>query len=315
MTAATLATMLLAAGASATAVAALVWQMARPRTALATRLRPYTVPARTMLGDRHDLAVAERRERGPLRQALARVHGGLHRLVDHSEDATLALRLRHAGLLTDLPAEQRVAAHRSQQLGHAALGGTLGGALGAVALDGATGALVGAALGLVAGAARARARVDRAITERREQARVELYTINQLLALHARAGGGVAQMLQRVSTRTSGIVAEELADVVASHRGGRPLDRALAQAARTSVEPAAARTYRVLATGAAHGTDLTEALRGLSEDIREQRAEALRRTAARRRAAMLVPTVLLLAPLMLLFVGAPLPSIVFDALS
>ncbi len=306
---------LLAVASAATAAGALAWLVARPRPSLASRLRPYTVPARTILGDRSDLVVAERAEGGWLARASSQLRRRLQHLLDHTDDAELALRLRQAGLLTELGAGQRTQAHRSRQLAHTAVGAVLGGVVGTLALGGAAGSLAGVAVGALTGAARARGRVDRAISERRERARIELYTVNQLLALHARAGGGVAQMLQRVSARTSGVIAEEIADIVASHRGGRPLDAALSQGARTSVDPAAARTYRVLASGATHGTDLAEALRALSDDIREHRAEALRRTAARRRAAMLIPTILLLAPLMLLFVGAPLPSIIFETLS
>ena len=49
---------------------------------------------------------------------------------------------------------------------------------------------------------------------------------------------------------------------------------------------------------------------GLSEDIRDARREQLHKDAVRRRAAMLVPTIAVLAPIMLLFIAAPLPSIV-----
>ena len=56
--------------------------------------------------------------------------------------------------------------------------------------------------------------------------------------------------------------------------------------------------------------DLGEALRALSDDLRDVRRDELRRQATRRRAAMLVPTIAVLAPIMLLFVIAPLPSIV-----
>jgi hypothetical protein len=52
----------------------------------------------------------------------------------------------------------------------------------------------------------------------------------------------------------------------------------------------------------------------LSEDVREARREAIRRMATKRRAAMLIPTIAILAPIMLLFVAAPLPRIVFGGL-
>ena len=54
-------------------------------------------------------------------------------------------------------------------------------------------------------------------------------------------------------------------------------------------------------------------LRALSEDLRDSRREEIRQTATKRRAAMLVPTIAVLAPVMLLFIAAPLPSIVFGS--
>jgi Flp pilus assembly protein TadB len=66
-----------------------------------------------------------------------------------------------------------------------------------------------------------------------------------------------------------------------------------------------------LAAADERGADLAHALLELSEDVREARREAMRRSATRRRAAMLVPIIGILAPVMLLFVGAPLPQVIF----
>ena len=76
---------------------------------------------------------------------------------------------------------------------------------------------------------------------------------------------------------------------------------------------AAARTYKLFAAGAERGVDLADGLRALSEDLRDARREDIRQTATKRRAAMLVPTIAVLAPVMLLFIAAPLPSIVFGS--
>ena len=69
-------------------------------------------------------------------------------------------------------------------------------------------------------------------------------------------------------------------------------------------------TRRLFALAAEQGADLGTALRALSDDVRDVRRDELRRAATRRRAAMLIPTIAVLAPIMLLFVIAPLPSIV-----
>jgi hypothetical protein len=52
----------------------------------------------------------------------------------------------------------------------------------------------------------------------------------------------------------------------------------------------------------------------LSRDLRNQRREDLRRMATRNRAATIFPIVAILAPVLLVFVGAPLPSIIFGQL-
>ncbi len=85
---------------------------------------------------------------------------------------------------------------------------------------------------------------------------------------------------------------------------------AFRRAAQLTPEPSAARTYQLFATGTERGADLGAALLALSEDLRDARREQMHKEAVRRRAAMLVPTIAILAPIMLLFIAAPLPSIV-----
>lgn len=309
----------LAVATSALAAAAATATLLPPRARLARRLRPYTVPARTALGDRSGLRVAGTAAAGRWLPATAGETARvlvqrLQRTLEPTDDTVLEQRLRRAGLLLDYAPGQRAAAYRSRVLAATAAGSAVGAVLATTAGGTALAALAGAGLGAVAGATRWRGRVERAMTARREHIRIELYTVNQLLALHARAGGSVTQSLARVADRTGGVVASELREVLVAHRSGRSLDAALTRAARETVEPNAARTYRLLASGATYGTDLADALRRLSDDIRTERAEALRRAATRRRAAMLVPTIAILAPVMLLFVGAPLPSIVLGGL-
>lgn len=299
-------------------LAALVVGLLVPRPPrLAGRVRPYAVGARTRLG--LDADVGAQADPGPLlsggtmRQLLAPVLGHVLRAgmrVTHREDDVLAQRLAQAGLYPDVPTAQRVQEHRIRQLSHGlGLAVALGG-VGALTGRGAALSLALAALGAVAGVSRVHGRVERTLSERRERIRIELYTVNQLLALHVRVGGGVVQALQFVTGRGRGEVVDELRQVLRHHRGGRPIAEALEHAAARTPEPNAARTYRLLAAGVTYGTDLGEGLRALSDDVREERAETLKRAATRRRAGMLLPIVAILAPVMLLFIAAPLPSIV-----
>ena len=309
----------LAVVASAAAAATLAGILVRPPRRLAARLRPYTVAARTSLGRSADVrAVADpgpimgggtlRRLFGPLLLALAQRFG---RYLDSSSEESLRRKLRQADLLREVPEQRRAQEYRIRQVG-TALGACAGGILtGAVLALGAPTVLVLGLAGFVAGAARWRARIDHAIEARRERMRIELYTVNQLIALHIRVGGGVVQAVRRVVERGNGEVVDELADILRAHESGVSARDAFARASDETPEPHVARTYRLLATGAELGADLAEALLAHSEDVRESRREALRRTATRRRAAMLLPIIGVLAPVMLLFIAAPLPSIVF----
>lgn len=310
---------LLAVLASAVAAAALAGLVVPPTPRLAPRVRPYTVAARSSLGRGADVpALAEpgsalsagtlRRLVGPPVEALARALG---RVVDQVGDEALLLRLRQADLCQEVPEARRAQEYRIRQLGSAVTATAVLG--GATLLAGQPPArvLLAAVGGCVFGATRWRGRVDRAIEARRARMQIELYTVNQLLAMHVRVGGGVVQALTRVVERGRGEVVGELAEVLAAHRSGRRVSTALEHAAAATPEPHAARTYKLLAGGAEYGADLAHGLRALSEDIRGQRAEMLKRAATRRRAAMLVPIIAILAPVMLLFVAAPLPSIVF----
>ena len=79
--------------------------------------------------------------------------------------------------------------------------------------------LVLVGLGLVIGATRQRSRIDKAIDARRELMRIEVYTVNQLLAMRVRAGGGVVHAVSSTVIRGRGEVISELADALRLHRG------------------------------------------------------------------------------------------------
>jgi tight adherence protein C len=244
-----------------------------------------------------------RRLFGPPVLALAGWLGGL---LDARSDQGLRLMLRQAGYRDLSPEEYRV-----RQLGAAALGAAAGVTAGLLLVGSAAVVLVLGVLGFIVGATRWRGRLDRGTALRRERLRVELYTVNQLLAMHIKTGGGPIQATQRIVARGSGVVVEELAEVLRMIAGGTSPREAFARAAALTAEPQAARTYELLAAGTERGVDVAAALLAFSEDIRDDRREDLKKAATRRRAAMLVPIIALLAPVMLLFILAPIPRIVF----
>lgn len=312
----------LAALLAGVAAASLAGLIVPPTRRLAPRLRPYTIGARTSLGAPPEvLSVGSSpQERGGLvrnllRPPADRLAARLSRLVDRGmAEEQLLLNLRRAGFFAAVPLERRVQEYRVRQLGSAVAGTAVGMALTALLGRSPAAVLLAGLLGFVVGAMRWRSRVDRAIGRRREQMRIELYTVNQLMAMQLRAGGGVMQAIRQLVRRGRAIVIEELGEALRGVESGATPAEALEREAELTAEPSAARTYRVLASGVEHGADLASALLELSEDIRDDRREAIRRTATRRQAAMLVPIVCVLAPVMLLFVGAPLPSLIFGHL-
>jgi pilus assembly protein TadC len=196
------------------------------------------------------------------------------------------------------------------QLRSIALGGGLAFAIGQVLGLAPVPRILLVVLGPVVGATRQQGALQRAIASRRERMCIEIYTVNQLLAMRVRAGGGVVHAVQDVVARGEGEVVSELADALRLHRSGWRAGEAFRRIAELTPEPFCARTYRLLATAEERGADLAPALLDLSEDVRETRRETMRRSATKRRAAMLVPIIAILAPVLLLFVAAPLPYLI-----
>ncbi|MDE0709677.1 MAG: type II secretion system F family protein [bacterium] len=291
----------------------------KPPRRLASRVRPYSNATRAEFGLGHYDAGrmdpgrtvgggATRRLLGPM---LAGLVYPLARTLMPMDDRELAIRLRQGGLFPDLEEAARPRAYRMRSLGLMVVY-TAG--LGGVALlSGGSGlrVILFMAAGAVLGALQVRGRLSEAVRRRREAIRSELYTINQLVAMYTRVGGGPIQGLRYVVGRARGVAVEEIAEVLDLHDRGWVFADAMERAERLTPEPEAARTYRVMARSQEQGSDLSDALLGLSKDLRAMRRDALRRAAARRRILMVIPVVVVLAPITMLFMAAPIPSIVF----
>lgn len=282
--------------------AGLAGLVVRQRARLASRVRPYTMAGRGVDVRAPATTAALPGVFGPPLRALL---GRVGRVLEQRGDEQLALLLRQAGEHSLTPEDARV-----RQVAHGAVYAAAGGLLVGVLAHVPLAALAAAGAGFTLGVSRWRRGVERAVAQRATRLRLELYTVNQLLAMHARTGAGVVQAVQRVVDRGRGVVVEELADVVTWTRSGMGEADAFRRAAELTAEPSATRTYLMLAAGVERGADLSSGLLALSEDIRDARREQLHKDAVRRRAAMLVPTIGILAPIMLLFIAAPLPSIV-----
>ena len=281
------------------------WVMPPPRR-LRGRVEPYVSPTLTALATPGEVG-SLRSVFGPILRDLA---NWLGRRLDRSGSSVTLLRLRQAGWFKGHSEEQMLFGYRMAQLKAVALG---------LVVSLASGQLLGASipvrvvlvgLGLVFGATRTRGRLDKAIEGRRETMTVEVYTVNQLLAMRVRAGGGVIQAVKATVERGAGEVVSELEEALRLHRSGWRGADAFRRIAELTPEPFCSRTYRLLATAEERGADLASALLSLSEDVRETRRESIKRGATKRRAAMLVPTIAILAPVLILFVAAPLPYLI-----
>ncbi len=302
----------LAALCGATAVGGFAYVLVPPAPRIALRVRPYTVAARAAFGKPTDLRDIEADRLGGTATVVAEPVRALIRrmasVLERRSDEVIAEKLYQAGRNGETPTEFRL-----QQVTR---GSVLALAMAASALIVAHTlvAIVSAAVcGFVAGSARVRGRLERAILDRSQRMELELYTVNQLLALHVRSGAGPMQAVQRVVERGRGAVIDELETVLTWVRSGQQEAAAFRRAADLTPCKSAARTYQMFALAAERGSDLGGALLVVGDDLRDARRENLRKHAVKQRAAMLAPTIGVLAPIMLLFVAAPLPSIILGS--
>lgn len=305
----TLAGPLEALAALATAIAAgmTVRWLAPPPRRLRSRVLPYVTPSLHDLGRRSAPVGALRSIFGPIVGDLANWTAGI---LDRAGSEVTLVKLRQAGWFRDRPEEEMMTGYRLIQLRAVTGGLVVGAGLGQVMSLPLMPRAVLIVAGLVVGSTRTRGRLEKAIENRRELMKIEIYTVNQLLAMRVRAGGGVIQAVRATVARGSGEVVSELQEALRLHRSGWRGPDAFRRVAELTPEPFCSRTYRLLASAEERGAELAESLLSLSEDVRETRRESIRRTATKRRAAMLVPTVAILAPVLMLFVAAPLPYLI-----
>ena len=311
---------LFAAALAGLSVSIALYYVVRPRTRLAIRTRPYSVVSRSALGRPVEFEALRGgvssdstlwRLFGPPVLAVADALGGV---IDSVSGEGLARKIRQAGLFATSDPSQRVQEYRVRQLGLALTGGGVAFALAALLGVSPLMRLLFLVLGLLWGGSYWRGKLDSAIDDPRTRMRIELYTVNQLLAMRIRVGGGVISAVRDAVERGRGAVIDDLAEALRMHQGGMSAGEAFRRIGEFTPEPHAKRTYLLLATADERGSDLAGALLALSHDIRDDRREALRRRATKRRAAMLFPIIAILAPILIMFVAAPLPWIIFGEL-
>ena len=290
---------------------ALTYLIKRPLPNVAKRLYPYNTVVRVRLNAGSELVIQnEKSSLVSLPVALEffkPIYGYFLKLISKisflDDEDVINLRLRQAGFDGDITKYRYVLAKRTLT------GLAIGLLLGAGLANGFALVFFPCLFGFVA-LSKSKGKIDKDINKQCIKIRFELYTIDQLLALHIRTGSGVIQAIQSIALRTRGIVANDLNDILSRVRTGIAIDESLYIAAKLTPEPHASRTYKLLAAASNRGVDLTGGLLDLAKDLRRTLREEVKTTSAKRRAAMLIPTIGILAPIMLLFVAAPIPSIV-----
>lgn len=305
----------LAAVASAATAMMVSRALVPPRRLLAGRLRPYGAISRSRLGTgyadvsvaaltRHDDRTPIGRVVGPLIAHLAEQLGSV---VDAADHDTLRRRLRNAGFVDTDPAQYRL-----RQLAHTVGGLSVGACMGLLFDSMALAVTFMACFGIF-GATLQRSRLTAATERRTEAMRSEVYTVAQLLAVRLRTGSGPVDAVRSVCSLARGPVVAELREAVSWISSGVSGREAYERLADGTDEPGAARLYRLLAASAQSGGDIAGPLLAVADDLRRERRQDLARRAVRRRTAMLAPLLIFITPVMILFVAAALPSMIFGA--
>lgn len=306
---------------------AAVWgvaaSIAHPRRPIDARIDPYTDVARARLGAPVNTAPrpvvfgeAARRILGPLA-----TRGALRaaRTLRFGPDDDVDLAIRQAGLTvrTKSPSGetgQRPMTVEDYRRRHLAM--MVGAPLALAFLGFIEGlstivVVLFAAGGVFFGSRNLPDKTKRLILRRRRRVRNDLYSVSQLLAIRAQAGDPLLGAVHDLVAQGSGPVVADLRQALDRIATGYGASAAFTLLATEAAEPRAAEFYRMLAV-ATHGTiELPDNLLKLARELRSQRREDITRHSTRRQAAMVVPILAIMAPVMILFITAPIPRAIF----
>ena len=184
---------------------------------------------------------------------------------------------------------------------------------------GALGALTGRAsyvvlffiAGVFAGARRMPERVKAATRRRNERMRSDLPTVVSVLALKIENNKSLVVAVADLVSQGSGPAVDDLSRALHLINAGYGEAAAFELIARETAEPAAARFYRFLAAATSGGLDLAKALLDQASELRAQRREEVERSAAQRQMSLVLPNLVFMAPVLFVFLLAPLPQLLF----
>lgn len=286
----------LAALASSVLVGSTWWVVAPPRRSLAPRLAPHVAAARSRLGSgAHDVpSIGPELSGRTLWARCVHVITERRRLMQQWE--------RAGGIAATYDS------FKLAQVMTAAIGALVGLSTGMVSPT-VGGLLSMVAMGAGWGWLLPRLWLRRAVGRRASRIESEVSTIAELIAVHLRAGRGPVEAVRSVVWRSGGVLSEELGEALRLLSSGVAARASYERLAARCAHDSGIRLYRLLGLGTGHGTDISDALLAFAQETRQQRRTQFARAAVSRRSAMVLPLLLLLAPVLGLFVAAPIPSI------
>jgi tight adherence protein C len=228
----------------------------------------------------------------------------MSRLLGLTDRQALDHTLRQAGQPMSLEQYQR--RHLQNSIGAPIVCGILGWAMGSTLL-----VVLFMAAGAFAGSRRMPDRLKTLTRRRAARMRSDLPTIAWMLTPRVRNRMTVIVAVSDLVQQGSGPVIDDLARAVSLIGNGFSQAGAFEQIASESPEPAAARLYTVLAVATTGGIDLAPALLELARELRIQRREEVERSSAKRQMAMIIPDLVFMAPVLLMFLVAPIPRLLF----
>ena len=147
--------------------------------------------------------------------------------------------------------------------------------------------------------------LTRCVHRRREEIRIALPTIVDMVCLAVTAGESLRAALGMVVESGAGPLSAELRAALRAARMGTPLTAALEARARGLGLGAFDRFVAAIVAAQERGIPLADALRSIAFDLREQEKRELIEVAGRKQISMLVPVVALILPVAIVFAFYP----------
>jgi tight adherence protein C len=281
----------------------------RPKRRLLPRYSLYSEGSRARLGGHVALRPPASEDRHGLWRVLGPMAGSMVAplsRVTGPRQAEIELRLRQAGL--SWSSEEYHRRHLQWVIGAPVASALLGALSGSVLV-----ALLSLVAGLAVGLRRMPDQLRSLARRRAERVRSDLPTVAAILSPKLANRKSLLAAVAEVAEEGSGPVVEDLERALALIAAGYGDQSAFALLALEAQDEPAARFYRFLAAATQGGLDLPRTLLEQADALRAQRREEVERTAARRQMSMVLPDLVFMAPVLLLFLLAPVPRLLFGA--